>query len=146
MTKYRGRSNRPVPDLGITPDPDPEYAPPPSPPAENMEFRVDLDDIFLVVRQVLYRGLVVDFALMLYCMDTDDGEPAEICRVDARHGTVHRHDYRKNQHQERDNPTVLCRIDARKEKGPWQQVDAQFQIQYDKLLDEYQELRRRWAT
>lgn len=146
MTKYKGRSTRPIPNLGIVPDPDPEYSPPPIPPAEEMEFRIDLDDLFLVVRQVLYRGLVVDFALMLYCVEADEEDPKQICRVDCCHGTVHRHDFRKDKSQERDDPTVLWKIDARQEMNPWNQVDEQFQPQYDTILSEYDELRRRWAA
>lgn len=129
--------------MAIQPSPAPEYRPPTK--VEEVEFPVDLGDLQLVVRQSIYRDKIVDFALMLDLVDSTGEVRVNICRVDCCHGTVHRHDFRKDKSKERDETTKLHVIDARPEMHPWDQIDKQFLIQYDAMVDQYQELYRRWA-
>ncbi|MDO5618190.1 hypothetical protein [Kocuria sp.] len=145
MTKHKGRGTRALPDLGLQPEPDLVYKPPGVPPAERTEYPVDLGEVFLQVRIDTYRGLTVDFAIMVYLGDPQGTNAIEMCRVDCCHGVVHRHDFRRDKSKESPDYKILCEIDARPEMEPWNVVDAQFATQYEVLVDSYDEIRRRWA-
>ena len=145
MAKARGRGRRKLPDMGVRPSPDPIYSPPSFSQADVTEWPVDLGEMLLVVRQTVHKGLVVDFALMLYNLDVETDTKDEICRIDCCHGTIHRHNFRRG-HRDEMEPVVLESIDARPGQDPWQQVNDQFQPLYEKLLSEAEELKRRWAA
>lgn len=102
-----------------------------------IEYPVDLDDGHrLQISQRIYKGKVVWFAIMqLYDDGTKEGE---VSRIDTCHSQVHRH------HPDRDERQVFEEIDPDNE--PWETVDRWFGVAYEKMMSEYSETYRRWAT
>jgi len=81
-----------VADMTVVPK---QYKPPSSPPAVEMNFPIELTDTDeLRVRRLMYREKVVDFAIMQIVWE--DGERAEVARIDCCHSMIHRHQFTKD--------------------------------------------------
>ena len=77
--------------MGVQPETK-HYRPPPCPPAEEKNFRLELTDTDeLHVRQVWYRDKIVDFAIMQLVWE--DGERVHVARIDCCHSMIHRHQF-----------------------------------------------------
>ena len=139
MTKYKGRGMRRLPDMGIKPTPVPEYRPPAG--GDVWEYPIYLGEgHMLLVRQVIYRGKVVDFAIMQFYGEDEDR--SEIARIDCCHGCIHRHlfDKKGNDIMDRD---VIAEIVVGQDE--WATVDAAFEGCSDRMQSEFMENYRRWA-
>lgn len=138
MTKYKGRSTRKLPDMSIPPAELPEYKPPVG--GEVMEYPVDLGDGHnLLIRQVIYRGMTVDFAIMQF--HEIEGESRQIARIDCCHGSVHRHVMSRSGDDSIDGDVIQ---EIAVDQNPWSIVDGQFEPCLDKMQNEFLENYRRW--
>lgn len=82
----------------------------------------------LFVRQHIYRGIVVDFAIVQHFTGTEF--PVEVARVDCRHGEVHEHQFGRTRGKL--TRTVLERID---DNDPWKIVNGYFYTCNDEWND-----------
>lgn len=139
MTKYKGRSTRRLPDMSMEPAPAPEYRPPHG--GDLCEYPISLDaEHMLLVRQVTYRGKIVDFAIMQFY---GEGEAQrEIARIDCCHGSIHRHRFDKKGNDVLDRDVIKEIVVGQDE---WATVDAAFDSCMGKMQLEFMENYRRWA-
>lgn len=142
MGKDKGRSNRPLPDLTIHPDPEPMYEPPPAYVCKCDTFPVSVTETTrLHVRIAVYRGLVVDFSINQTHVD-DDGTEVEVARIDTTNGTVHRHQFIASQPgHDIYGHRLIRRIPA---DGGWQVVHDEYEKAFDSMIEEHQDNERRW--
>lgn len=106
MAGKRRKSRRPIPRVtaGCSPSPMRPYDPGEYPdPEVHRDTRAGLLGTFdgwefeLVYRYGIYRGLTIDWAIMIYARRVDEGRQALrrlVQRIDICHSQVHRHEFR----------------------------------------------------
>lgn len=139
MNKAKGRSRRRLPDMSIEPAAAPEYRPPTG--GEVCEYPIYLGEGHeLVVRQVIYRKKIVDFAIMQFYGEGE--ERRQIARIDCCHGCIHRHVFNKKGDDILDRDVIKEIIVGQDE---WATIDAAFEDCSDRMQREFMENYRRWA-
>lgn len=114
-----------------------EYTPPAG--GQMLEYPVNLGGGHeLVVRQQVYRELIVDFAIM--ARYASDGEVDETHRIDCCHSEVHGHQHFRNRSSGR---YVIVPINR---DQPWRCVDAQFLPCHDRAIEHYVDYWERWRS
>lgn len=91
----------------------------------------------LAVRYVVYKGMVVDFSINQAATDAD-GIRRDVARVDTKHGTVHRHQFRRGGPEER---VIIIEIPVR----GWEIVDKAYDEHLDLMHDSWEMNLRRWS-
>ena len=115
-----------------------EYIPPKG--GEEITYPVSLDEHHsLTVRQLHYRKMVVDFAIMQHYHLYDEHPPEDVHRTDCCHGEVHHHQFFRNGTTE--DRRVVLRIPV--ENG-WETVDRLFVECNDLAVNEYMDRLARW--
>lgn len=134
------KSNKAPRDMTIL-ETEPEYRPPEGGACDIVEYPIDIGDGHrLLVHQKIYRGMVVDFAIMQFY--DSGGDSHEIARIDCCHGMVHRHVF------DRTGEDLMGRQEIKRihvGKDEWATVDAEFGPCLERLLKEFEENHRRWA-
>lgn len=135
-----GRSRRKLPQHDLTPEPV-IYVPPDF---EDLDERLELpiydaDGHMLTYRQDIYRGKIVDFAIM-HQFKTD-GRVLDVARIDCCHGVIHRHVFNVKQEDLVDHqPIHNIVVDG----FEWETVDSWFLICAEKMEKEWEHNVRRW--
>lgn len=140
MGKATGReSDRRAVDMSTLPQED-EYRPPPRAACEELTVPIAITATDrLHVRMWLYRGKIVDFAVMQFRVD-DSGNEVEVARVDCAHGTIHVHQFtRRSGERQR----VMYRIPP---GNGWEFVNNAYEEAYGLMFDDWEENLRRWDS
>jgi hypothetical protein len=138
LANNSGKNNRRLPDMAVTPDPD-TYRAPGCPPAEEFLFHAEVARGHkFTVRQRIYRGKIVDFAVQQIMLMEDDVW-VEVARIDCCRGTVHRHQFNRDGVDVWDH-RVIREIP---ERG-WDVVNQSYDQAYDVMVAEWEENVRRW--
>lgn len=135
-----GRDRRKLPHHDLTPDPE-VYVPPPF---ELLDARLELPihdegGHLLTYRQDIYRGKIVNFAIMHQF--TTDTRVLDVARIDCCHGVIHRHVFNRRQDDVVDRQPIHTIIVDGTE---WDTVDAWFEPCANKMDREWESNVRRW--
>ncbi|WP_146237497.1 DUF7718 family protein [Georgenia satyanarayanai] len=120
--------------------PEAQYKPPPESACDVQVLPIELTETDrLHIRMAIYRGKIVDFAIMQLSV-RDDGEEVHVARIDCCHGTVHRHQYdrRGRDVYERREIVAIPATDG------WEVVDAAYAEASETMFNEWEENLRRW--
>ena len=139
--KGRGHFRRLV-DKGVLPASS-TYQPPAAHVCDETVFPVEMSptDQF-VVRQRIYKGKVVDFAVMQQTRVSPDDPWREVARIDCCHGRIHRHRFACDDPSVDDNVT-LADIPA---QGGWEFVDSHYDETSRVLFDSWEDELWRWRN
>lgn len=140
----KGKSNRKLPNMsGLgqahTDDAPPRYTPPPRHECSIVEFPVEINaQLESFSRIWVYKGRVVDFAVMLFSVE--HGDRVQVARIDTSHGEVHRHRLTVGQ------GTVGERVHIATipVEGGWDFVDQQYSAASAYISTQAEQLYRRW--
>lgn len=141
MGKTRGRrQERRLADMA-EPVPPSIYRPPKLEVCEVLVYPVEITPTDrITVRQQIYRGKVVDFAIM---QEAREGETwHHVARIDCCHGTIHRHQFIRDGTDVYDH-RVIQEIPGPPGKG-WDVVDGTYDVAQDAMFNEYEDNLRRW--
>jgi hypothetical protein len=126
-------------------DPPDEYVPPPEEECVLDEHPIDLyadgetgERHVLYRRALWYRGKVVDFCLEQRVRVNQESFP--VCRIDTRHGTVHRHDFTQGEDGNARRTLVVI------PKEGHDVVNREHDSCLDWMLDNWDANLRRWTT
>lgn len=97
------------------------------------------EDQRLEVQSWVFRGKVVDFAIMQVL--ADKGEDVHIARIDCCHGRVHRHVFAANG----DDLVEGQVIQVISDRNSAEMVDREFGLALDKMQGEWRENARQWG-
>lgn len=117
------------------------YKPPPPGACEVMVYPVEITPTDrITVRQHIYRGKVVDFAIM---QEVREGEIwHHVARIDCCHGTIHRHQFTRDG-QDIYGHRVIREITGLAGEG-WDVVDDTYDMAQEAMFNEYEDNLRRW--
>lgn len=110
------------------------------PPHLEYKYGLNIKDDRLVVREWRdeQSGALSDFMLAQQAFDHESGEWRNVALIDAKHGTVHIHRYRRNgsEYSRRDIGGYSTR----------EEMEEIYGRLHDQLRDAWEENRRRWAS
>jgi hypothetical protein len=134
------RKRRGVVDMSTTPPPEPPYKPPPLHACTELVFPIDLsDEDQFVIRQRIYKGKIVDFAIMQkVCVD---GKWVDVARIDCCGGTIHRHQYVAGSDDDTYDHRLIAEIPA---QDGWEVVDQGYDGATNVMFNEWEGNLRRW--
>ncbi|MDG6102342.1 hypothetical protein Daura_43555 [Dactylosporangium aurantiacum] len=138
-TKGRPRKNDLV-DMSIIPE-QRTYSPPPPEACEETTVPIRLPEPGheLRVRCAMYRGQVVDFAIIQIARV--DGDWVNVAKIDCDRGVVHRHQYERDTGVDLWDHRPLCEIPP--DHG-WEVVDRWYDEALQMMEDEWEDNLRRW--
>lgn len=96
--------------------------------------------LILKIRQRIYKNMIVDFSIELHWREDVDRTWQRVCRIVTSHGTVHMHEFSQKT-KNRETLTEFHKIPMR---TGWNFVNEQYHDRYDYLLDNVEEIMRRW--
>ena len=142
MGKHRRERSQRLVDMSPPPETQPVYTPPPVEACRVVEYPIDLGDgQEFVVRQNIYKGLIVDFAIV-QLHDEARASDGVIARIDTCHGSAHRHRFNRQGGQSID-PKVIEIIPV---SEGWKVVNDLFAVCWDRMMRECGENLRVWRV
>lgn len=88
----------------------------------------------------MYRGLAVDWCLIVQAVEIESAIRHEVVRVDCCHGSIHRHRFSEAD-PDADRNTPLLDL----HRGMHNDVDRVYGEEYDHLVNTWDEYVGRWA-